>query len=164
VDLLDRLLEHDRWTTAKLLDLCGPLTDEQLDRPFDIGPRSLRATLDHLIFNIEVWSGLMSGRITARSDVHHGETSVAAMADRLNQAAAELSAVAHAVRDRDGWDERWTDVLETPPVQQTYGGAIGHVITHSMHHRAQALYMLRVLGVPDVPEGDVLSWEAQYRA
>jgi uncharacterized damage-inducible protein DinB len=164
VDLLDRLLEHDRWTTAKLLDLCRPLTDEQLDHPFDIGHRSLRAPLDHLIFNVEVWSGLMSGRITARADVRHGETSVAALDDRLDRAAAELSAVSHAVRDRQGWDESWIDILDTPPVERTYGGAIAHVITHSMHHRAQALHMLRALGVANVPESDVLSWEAQHSA
>jgi hypothetical protein len=28
-----------------------------------------------------------------------------------------------------------------------------------MHHRAQLLYMLRRLGVADLPEGDVFSWE-----
>jgi uncharacterized damage-inducible protein DinB len=42
---------------------------------------------------------------------------------------------------------------------RTYAGAIGHVITHSMHHRVQVMYMLRRLGVERVPEGDVLSWE-----
>ncbi|MEO2015569.1 MAG: hypothetical protein ABGZ53_14495 [Fuerstiella sp.] len=30
-----------------------------------------------------------------------------------------------------------------------------------MHHRAQVLYMLRRVGVVDLPEGDVLSWESQ---
>ena len=40
-----------------------------------------------------------------------------------------------------------------------YGGGIAHVITHSMHHRAQPLYMLRRLGIEGLPEGDVLSWE-----
>jgi len=30
-----------------------------------------------------------------------------------------------------------------------------------MHHRAQLLYMLRKLGVRDLIEGDMLSWEAQ---
>jgi uncharacterized damage-inducible protein DinB len=38
---------------------------------------------------------------------------------------------------------------------------IAHVITHSMHHRAQLIFMLRELGVEDLPEGDVLSWESQ---
>jgi uncharacterized damage-inducible protein DinB len=32
-----------------------------------------------------------------------------------------------------------------------------------MHHRAQLLYLLRRLGVRDLPEGDALSWEEQAR-
>ncbi len=32
--------------------------------------------------------------------------------------------------------------------------------THcSMHHRAQALYMMKKLGLENLPEGDVFSWE-----
>jgi uncharacterized damage-inducible protein DinB len=30
-----------------------------------------------------------------------------------------------------------------------------------MHHRAQLLYMLRLLGVQNLIEGDALSWESQ---
>jgi uncharacterized damage-inducible protein DinB len=75
-----------------------------------------------------------------------------------------LSNVAHDVAKRDGWDETWLDVLDDPPARKTYGGAIAHVITHSMHHRAQLLWMLRHLGVRGLPEGDVLSWERQFRA
>ena len=40
-----------------------------------------------------------------------------------------------------------------------FGAAIAHVITHSMHHRAQVLNMMRHLGMKDLPEGDVFSWE-----
>ena len=36
MDLLDRLLGHDTWTTRQLLLCCWSLTDEQLDREFDI--------------------------------------------------------------------------------------------------------------------------------
>ncbi len=49
-------------------------------------------------------------------------------------------------------------------VEKTFfggGGGITHILTHSMHHRAQVLYMLRRVGVVDLPEGDVLSWESQ---
>nr|WP_274378933.1 hypothetical protein [Deinococcus cavernae] len=35
-------------------------------------------------------------------------------------------------------------------------------MTHSMHHRAQLIHMLRHLNVADVPEGDVLSWETEH--
>ena len=61
MDLLDRLLGHDRWATADLLGRCRDLTDAQLDREFDIGHRTLRATFDHYIPNISFWASLMAG-------------------------------------------------------------------------------------------------------
>jgi hypothetical protein len=38
MDLLDRLLQHDAWTTRWLLLYCWDLTPEQLYQRFDIGP------------------------------------------------------------------------------------------------------------------------------
>ena len=161
MDLLDRLLEHDAWTTGQLLDRCRALSDDQLDRPFDIGHRTVRATLQHIIFNMEAWSALMAGATTLPPRPPREGESLSTLADRLTRAAAVLAHVAHAVRAREGWDDRWLDVLDSPPTEKTYGGAIAHVITHSMHHRAQLLYMLRQLGLTALPEGDVLSWEQQ---
>ena len=37
MDLIDRMLEHDRWLVAQMLGLAERLTDEQLDAPIDIG-------------------------------------------------------------------------------------------------------------------------------
>jgi uncharacterized damage-inducible protein DinB len=161
VDLLDRLLAHDAWTTGQLLDRCRALADDQLDRPFDIGHRTVRATFQHIVFNMEAWSALMAGATTLPSRPLREGESIEALTDRLARAAAALAQVCHAVRSRDGWDDRWLDVLDSPPQEKTYGGAIAHVITHSMHHRAQLLHMLRQLGLTGLPEGDVLSWEAQ---
>ena len=161
MDLLDRLLEHDAWTTRQLLDRCRALSDDQLDRPFDIGHRTVRATLQHIIFNMEAWCAVMLGATTLPPRPPREGESLSSLADRLSRAAGDLAEVAHAVRARDGWDERWLDVLDSPPTEKTYGGAIAHVLTHSMHHRAQVLYMLRQLGLTGLPEGDVLSWERQ---
>jgi uncharacterized damage-inducible protein DinB len=157
MDLLDRFLGHDAWTTRQLLLLCQNLTDEQLDREFDIGHRSVRATLLHILRNMEVWTDLMSGQPVRTSQ---GQ-SVSAMIERLDRASADLARLARAVAERSGWDERFVDSLDSPPAEKTYGGSIAHVITHSMHHRAQLLYLLRRLGVERLPEGDVLSWENQ---
>jgi uncharacterized damage-inducible protein DinB len=157
MDLLDRLVGHDAWTTEKLLLLCQGLTDEQLDREFDIAHRTVRATFEHIIGNVEAWSDLMAGRPIR---VDQGR-SISELIHRLHSAANDLAEVSKAVANRDGWDENWTDPSENPPVERTYGGSIAHVITHSMHHRAQLLYMLRRLGVEGLPEGDVLSWEHQ---
>ena len=158
MDLLDRLLQHDAWTTRQLLLRCHGLTDEQLDRRFDIGHGPVRDTFEHIIFNMEVWSNLMAGHEPLPAD---RPQSVPAFTRRLDRAASVLSQVARDVAARGGWDETWLDVLDDPPTKKTYGGAIAHVITHSMHHRAQLLWMLRQLGLQELPEGDVLSWEYQ---
>jgi uncharacterized damage-inducible protein DinB len=155
MDLLDRLLAHDAWTTRQLLEICATLSDEQLDRDFDIGHRTLRTTFNHIIHNMESWSAAMAGQDLER----HSDWSVSGLTRRLDVAAARFQAVARAVADRNGWDETWVDRLDTPPQEKRYGTAIAHLITHSMHHRAQALYLLRLAGVSNLPEGDVFSWE-----
>jgi uncharacterized damage-inducible protein DinB len=160
MDLLDRLLGHDHWTTRQLLILSSSLTDEQLDRDFDIGHRTVRDTFRHIIGNIEDWSDLMAGR-PLRKDDGSSDTSIRALIERLDQASAELAAIARGVAQHDGWDEKWLNKAADPPQELTFGGSIAHVITHSMHHRAQLLYLLRRLGVQNRPEGDVLSWEDQ---
>ncbi len=165
MDMLDRLLGHDAWTTKQLLLLSQDLTDDQLDREFDLGLRTLRATLGHVVRNVEIWSALMESppvpreTIEAVSSLETG--SVESLILRHDIAASRFERIAHDVAARDGWDETWLDTMDNPPSEKTYGGAIGHVITHSMHHRCQILYMLRRLGVEKVPEGDVLSWEHQ---
>ncbi len=156
MDLWDRLLAHDAWTTGALLHRCEGLGDEALDRAFDLGHRSVRSTFEHVIRNLEVWTDLMAG-VPVRPV---GASSVSAFEQRLNQAARDLADLARPIAARKGWEELWTDALDGK--QRSYGGAIAHVITHSMHHRAQLLWMLRQLGVEDLPEGDVLSWE--YRS
>jgi uncharacterized damage-inducible protein DinB len=71
--------------------------------------------------------------------------------------------LARSLREAQRWDELWLDVLDNPPRQKTYGGAVAHVLTHSHIHRGEILHMLSRLGVPNLIEGDVLSWESQAR-
>nr|WP_271891413.1 DinB family protein [Planctomicrobium sp.] len=153
--MLDRLLGHDGWTTRQLLEICESLAGEQLDREFDIGHRTLRGTLDHIISNMEIWAALMADQEVPSN---HDQT-LTGMIDRLAVAETRLKLVARKVADTNMWDELWTDHLDDPPRQKSFGTAIAHVITHSMHHRAQVLYMLRLSGVESLPEGDVFSWE-----
>ena len=158
MDLLDRLIGHDVWTTRQLLEIGRGLNDEQLDRPIDIGLKTVRLTLRHMIYNIEAWSDLMAGR-PMRKNPPVEEASIDALGERLDLAAADFARIAGSVRDREAWDDKWLDRRGERLQELTYGGTIAHVITHSMHHRAQLLYMLRILGVENRPEGDVLSWE-----
>ena len=158
MDLLDRLLAHNHWTTREFLTMAESLTDEQLDQQFDIGHQSLRATFEHIVHNVEVWSAIMTGLPHSRAG--ESDVAVAGLITRLDKAAERLAKLAKSVRDRNAWDELWLDPIDGQ--EKTYGGAIAHVITHSMHHRAQIRYLMRCLGVSNLPEGDVLTWEMSY--
>lgn len=160
MDLLDRLLQHDAWTTRQLLDICATLDDDQLDQEFDIGHRTLRATLEHIIHNMEVWSSLMMQEEIQRQS----NRTISGMTERLAVAEERLANLARKIARDEAWDKLWTDQLDDPPRDKAYGTSIAHIITHSMHHRAQLLYMLRLSGVKSLPEGDVFSWETQWKS
>lgn len=161
MDLLERLLGHDSWTTCQLLNLAGTLGESQLDQDFDIGHRTVRRTLDHLIWNIECWTDLMKeNEVRSRPAPNQ---SLALMKERHDVASSEFVEFARNVVDQDRLDETFWDTLDNPPQEKSLGGVIVHLVTHGMHHRAQLLFMLRRLGVENVPEGDVMSWECSLR-
>jgi len=103
MDLLDRLLHHDRSTTRALLALALPLSDEALDREFDLGLRTLRATFDHVVRNIEVWTAIMMGNeIPAKID----RPTIASLIERLDACFPRFAQLAKDIDSRDAWDEQ----------------------------------------------------------
>jgi uncharacterized damage-inducible protein DinB len=155
MDLLDRMLEHDRWGTTTLLDACRPLTDAQLDQSFDIGHQTLRATFVHLIENIEGWTALMIRRPPEASDRDH---SVASLAEWFAQVFDTFAAFARRMRDEQQFDETLTDFYGEHP---TFGSAILHVMVHDAEHRSEIVHILNRLGLPEVPEVDLALWDLQ---
>ena len=160
MDLLDRLLAHDTWTTRQLLILAQPLTEAQWTQPFDIGHVTLRETFEHMIYNVETWTALMNGEQNPSEQPAFEGLTAADLLVRHQAAMTAFTALAHRLRDANAWDERWVDILDVPPQEKSYGGTILHVITHNMHHRGEVMHMLHRLGVEGVIEGDLLSWEA----
>jgi carboxymethylenebutenolidase len=153
MDLLDRLLEHDHWATACLLDLSRGLTDAQLDQPFDIGHRTLRATFVHMIFNVEVWTAAMAGQPV---DAQRDDRSLAALVERHERSFETFATIARRVRDEQRLDDTYVDHFDAP---MTFGGAILHLVLHHEGHRTEVLHILERLGVPDLPEVDHGLWD-----
>jgi uncharacterized damage-inducible protein DinB len=160
MDLLDRLLAHDLWTTRQLLEQARGLNDAQLDQVFDIDSRTLRGCFIHIVDVMETWNDLLYERTPRGAALEALPTTVDGLLARLTAAGKELAVLARRIAREDRWDDMFVDVLDDPPRHKTFGGAIGHVITHSMHHRAQAMLMLERLGMMDHVEGDLLGWEA----
>ena len=162
MDLLDRLLEHDRWTTRQVLAICATLTSAQLQQPTAIGHGTIDETLRHTIRNIQVWTDLMCEQpLRPRDPVEHA--TIVELAGIFEASYADFADSARRMRDGNRLDATYLDVLDEPPTPKSIGGTIAHVITHDMHHRSEILNMLGQLGVPNLPEGDVLGWEAQWR-
>jgi uncharacterized damage-inducible protein DinB len=156
MDLLDRLLGHDAWTTRQLLQACRALPDELLDREFEIDHRSLRRTFTHIIKNMEIWTDLLYERpVQPKSG-----DSIPELLERLDIASRDFAALAQKVAREQRYDDCFLDVLDNPPQLKSFGGVIGHLITHSMHHRAQVMFLMEQVGLKEHIEGDLLSWEA----
>ena len=157
--ILERLLGHDAWTTRQLLERSRELSEEQLDRTFDIGDRSLRETFDHLISVMEFHTNLLLERTVERHGGH--DVTLEGMLGRLTVVAKEFAEVATRVERENRADEMVTNPGNGN--RRSRGGLIAHILTHSMHHRAQILYLLEQLGVENVIEGDALGWESVAR-
>jgi len=156
MDILDRLLAHDIWTTQQLLNECAGLSDELLDKDFDVDHRSLRETFLHMIENLETWTDLIHKRPVQDKQGR----SIPELRQRLVDASREFANLARKIARENRFDDSFWDILDTPPRLKTFGGAIGHVLTHNMHHRAQLMYLMEKVGIKDHIEGDLLRWES----
>lgn len=143
MDLLDRLLEHDRWATTRLLESSRGLADDQLDQEFNIGHRTLRETYAHMIFNVAFWTGLMAGEPEVVFPASRSLPDLIAWDARAYNV---FAAFARRVRDEGRVDDAFIDGSGAP---LTFGGAILHVILHNEGHRTEALHILQRLGLPD---------------
>jgi hypothetical protein len=160
--LLDRLLGHDAWTTRQMLLLCRDLSNAQLDATFDMSHGTVRKTFLHILRNMEAWTDVMSGRpIRPKQDDEPDQRSVPGMIKRPRRGGPRLRAGGEGGRgperlgrdlDRPDRPRRAredlrrddrppADALDAPP--------------------RQLIFMLRKLGVPEIPEGDLLLWELQ---
>ena len=153
MDLLGRLLGHDRWTTEHLLALSQDLSDAQLDRDFDIGHRTLRYTFDHMILTVEFWTGQMIGTPVPWEQTH---ASVDEMLARHARAYDQFASVARDLVASGRLDETFIDHYG---YAQSFGATILHVVLHNAQHRSEVLHILQRLGMTDLPEGDPQEWE-----
>lgn len=156
MNLLDRLLAHDAWTTRQLLVACESLPDELLDKEFKIDQRSLRRTFVHIIGNMELWTDLLYERPVERRP---GDA-ISELLERLSTVSRDFANVARRIDREQRYNDCFLDTLDSPPQPKTFGGAIGHLLTHNMHHRAQVMYLMEKVGLTDHVEGDLLSWES----
>lgn len=158
MDILDTLLEHNAWTTTKLLEQSRVLTDVQLDQDFDLAHRTVRKSLDHIIESMEWWTDLLLARPERTFDgLGADPLSLDGLQKRLDIVLPELADVSRRLQAEGRLDEKFPPREDWPRTYRN-GATIVHVLTHGAHHRSQVIHMLRRLGVPDVIWGDALGF------
>ena len=163
------LFDVDFWSTRQLLAACQALAPEQFERPMPIGPGSLERTLTHMVSAMFFFADRLSRRPARprleRDGVAH---SAADLTDRFERAAEELAqAVAIALEQHPLYDTlNWTDTDEgeiAPDDQATYAVVLAQIIDHSIHHRTEAMDMLRLLGVAVPMDWHPFDWDEAVR-
>jgi AraC family transcriptional regulator len=106
MDLSDRLVEHDHWQTARLLENAAPLPDDALDRAirpglvvhaFEGPEPDVRTMLERIVFTKEVWTAAIGGRDIPPRDAR----TIAALQARLAAVQPQFAALVRRIRDRN---------------------------------------------------------------
>lgn len=165
MDILTRYLGYEARTTRYFLLRCRELRPEQWRQQVDVGHGTVYQTLLHVIGNLEAWTDLLYERPQrARPWPPDDMATVDDFLARYDATIQDFFARAGELAEAGRFDECYTDYLDNPPTQKTFGGTLLHVLTHTTIHRSELMHLLHRLGVPDLIEGDALSWEAQRTA
>lgn len=140
---LSEYFSYNTWAHQKVLASAEPLNDAQLDRKFEMGVGSIRATLFHLWGAERVWLDRWIDPSSAKFPHPEPGATIRDLRDRLQKVGAERAEfLPEADIDRritytNAQGETLTFVLRD---------LLLHVCNHATHHRAQAINMLRQVG------------------
>lgn len=118
-----------------------------------MGVGSLHKTIAHLLGAMRGWTDMLAER-EVRERLETQQLTFDQIAAMAGEIADEFEAVVRA-HPLDGIA---TGSRGGRTFSFARGAVLTHVTTHGMHHRAQALNMLRQLGVAKLPPSAVLEW------
>jgi uncharacterized damage-inducible protein DinB len=148
-----RVYDYLALARGRLFDWVGPLSAEQYTREFSIGRGSLGRTLTHILASEWYYVQRMQGRDVPPYEQwpirEETPPPFSGLVGAWNEQAHRTRAAIGAVQDWDAELEyRVTSDDGRPELITTSAAEIfTQLAFHEMHHRAQAMNMLRQLGV-----------------
>lgn len=137
----------------RLFDWVRPLTQAQYIRPFPFGLATLRATLIEIAATeFYLTARLEAGPLPPMSEWPIGEDRQPAFSDLEAVWEPQMRRVQAVLEQTTDWDREVTSELRWPDRAVTLTATKADIATqlllHDVHHRAQAMAILRQLGVP----------------
>lgn len=146
LDSAREFLTYNDWANRELLQAAGPLPDEALDRPFDMGVGALRRTLIHIYNGETVWLERWRGRVETPWPTEDERLAVETLACRFVALTAVRDDYLGRLRDADLAESVTYRDSKGGLFRATRGAMLMQALVHSAHHRAQAVNMLRRVG------------------
>lgn len=157
IDTIRGLLSYSDWANEQVLGASAELADDQLDQPFDMGPGLLRRTLIHIYNGEHVWLQRWQGKIETPWPSEDEKIGITDLRERLRRTWAEREQFLASLNA--GQPSR--NVIYRDSKGSLFSATLGDMMiqmcTHSTHHRAQAVNMLRRL-TSKAPELDYMMW------
>ena len=165
LDVIRRLHQHRDWTNQQILATASTLTDKQLHQPFEIGQGSIWRTLTHLYAGEYIWLEALIGN---EDPLAPGDAPGQLPGNQAGKDAAtslpELSARWNELNQRwhDYLNELSVDSLDDLVCKKSSiegkrsrtrrSDTLLHVCTHAHYTVAQAINMMRHVGVHPLPD------------
>ncbi|MBX3403100.1 MAG: DinB family protein [Phycisphaeraceae bacterium] len=146
--LLARLFEYSDWANAQVLSAAAGLSDEQLDRPLEIGPGpgTLRRVLMHTWAGEDTWLRRWRGEMEAKWPAESERLSIAQLRERFETTCAQRAEFVGTLSDAALDREQMYRDSRGGVFSASLGDMLLQGIVHSVHHRAQATNAIRRLG------------------
>jgi len=156
IEPIRTLFNYSDRANGQLIEASSRLTDDQLDRAFPMGRGSLRKTLLHIWAGEHVWLLRWKGQADTPWPDENVPTPVTVIARDLNQTSTGRDVFLDSLDESNL--RQLTRYLDSVAgyFQATLTDMILQGLVHSIHHRAQAVNMLRQLGI-EPPEVDYMT-------
>ena len=150
-------LGYSEWANGQLIRAAAGLDDERLDRSFDMGRGTLRKTLMHLWAGESVWLARWQGRTETPWPDEELKATIPNIDERFKGVYSDRETFLATLCDAEL--ERVITYRDSKGTlyKASLGDMLMQGIIHSIHHRAQAVNMLRRLGAT-APEVDYMYW------
>lgn len=157
LESIHAFLRYNDWSNEQILRAAELLSDELLDRPFDMGRGTLRRTLLHLHAGEHVWVQRWQGRTETPWPDEDEAASAKAIAERFPKTYSERSAFLDSLQNGELEREVTYRDSKGSLFHALLGDMVMQAIIHSIHHRSQAVNMIRRLG-GSLVELDYMTW------
>lgn len=151
------LLRYSDWANTTLTQAAGGLKPEQLDQTLDIGMGTLRRTLLHILAGESVWLARWRGERESPWPDEQERAEPVEIGRRMTEVSAAREQFLASVGPGDlGRIVVYRD-SKGSLFKATLADMMIQMCIHSMHHRSQAVNIIRRVG-GSPPELDYMMW------